>query len=54
MTEIPAGAPAANAGDKLESLLSLDALQIELGYGLVCLADTRKGGDRDAVSDRNR
>jgi flagellar biosynthesis protein FlhA len=33
------------AGEKLESLLSVDALQIELGYGLVNLADTRKGGD---------
>jgi flagellar biosynthesis protein FlhA len=31
--------------DKLETLLSLDALQIELGYGLVSLADQRKGGD---------
>jgi flagellar biosynthesis protein FlhA len=31
--------------DKLESLLNLDALQIELGYGLVAMADTRKGGD---------
>ena len=45
-----AGAPAAaksnlGTGDKLESLLGLDALQIELGYGLVGLADTRKGGD---------
>jgi flagellar biosynthesis protein FlhA len=45
------GAPAAGTGgdaktaDKLESLLALDALQIELGYGLVCLADKRKGGD---------
>jgi flagellar biosynthesis protein FlhA len=37
-------APAA-AGDKLETLLNLDALQIELGYGLVGLADARKGGD---------
>jgi flagellar biosynthesis protein FlhA len=37
-------APAA-ATDKLESLLSVDALQIELGYGLVGLADARKGGD---------
>ncbi len=36
---------APSVGEKLESLLSLDALQIELGYGLVCLADTRKGGD---------
>ena len=47
----PAGAPAArtsaaaSATDKLESLLSVDALQIELGFGLVALADTRKGGD---------
>jgi flagellar biosynthesis protein FlhA len=35
----------ANAKDKLESLLTLDTLQIELGYGLVGMADTRKGGD---------
>ncbi len=41
-----AAKPAAGAtGDKLESLLNLDALQIELGYGLVGLADVRKGGD---------
>ena len=33
------------AGDKLESLLNIDALQIELGYGLVGLADRSKGGD---------
>ncbi len=32
-------------GDKLETLLSVDALQIELGYGLVGLADRNKGGD---------
>ncbi len=31
--------------DKLEDLLSLDTLQIELGYGLLQLADVRKGGD---------
>ena len=36
---------AGNAADKLESLLALDVLQVELGYGLVSLADTRKGGD---------
>ncbi len=47
----PAGAPGATpatpggAGEKLETLLNLDTLQIELGYGLVSLADTRKGGD---------
>ena len=41
------GAPASGAspGDKLEGLLALDALQVELGYALVALADTRKGGD---------
>ena len=33
------------AGEKLESLLNVDSLQIELGYGLVSLADTRRGGD---------
>ena len=35
----------AKASDQLENLLTLDTLQIELGYGLVSLADTRKGGD---------
>jgi flagellar biosynthesis protein FlhA len=39
------GAGGAAATDKLESLLAVDVLQIELGYGLVSLADTRKGGD---------
>lgn len=34
-----------SAGEKIESLLSVDALQIELGYGLVNLADSRKNGD---------
>ena len=38
-------AGAAPAADKLETLLNVDALQIELGYGLVSLADARKGGD---------
>ena len=41
----PATAAEARTGDKIETLLTLDTLQIELGYGLVCLADTRKGGD---------
>jgi flagellar biosynthesis protein FlhA len=41
-----AAKPAAGlTGDKLETLLNVDALQIELGYGLVSLADARKGGD---------
>ncbi|KAF0171835.1 MAG: flagellar biosynthesis protein FlhA [Limisphaerales bacterium] len=42
------GAPATSGAapsDKMESLLTLDTLQIELGYGLVSLADARKGGD---------
>src|SRR5882724_6111099 len=38
-------APGSPAGDKLEALLNVDALQIELGYGLVSMADARKGGD---------
>ncbi len=41
--DVKAGAGA--AGEKLETLLNIDALQIELGYGLVGLADARKGGD---------
>jgi flagellar biosynthesis protein FlhA len=39
-----AAAPA-KAGEKLEELLRLDPLQIELGYGLVAMADKRRGGD---------
>lgn len=34
-----------SAAEKLEPLLNLDTFQIELGYGLVSLADARKGGD---------
>jgi flagellar biosynthesis protein FlhA len=41
----PGKTPAAAAGDKLEPLLNLDALQIELGFRLVGMADVRKGGD---------
>lgn len=41
----PAAAAAGSAGEKLEALLNVDALQIELGYGIVNLADARKGGD---------
>ncbi|MDH4372495.1 MAG: flagellar biosynthesis protein FlhA [Verrucomicrobiota bacterium] len=39
------GSAAAPVGDKLENLLGVDALLIELGFGLVSLADSRKGGD---------
>ncbi len=41
----PSKPAAAKESDKLESLLQLDTLQVELGYGLVSLADSRKGGD---------
>jgi flagellar biosynthesis protein FlhA len=41
----PGTPAAAAAAEKLETLLSVDSLQIELGYGLVCLADSKKGGD---------
>ncbi len=44
-TDAAAKTAASPAGDKLETLLNLDALQIELGYGLVSLADVKKGGD---------
>ncbi|HAV63126.1 MAG TPA: flagellar biosynthesis protein FlhA, partial [Verrucomicrobiales bacterium] len=39
------GAAGSAAGEKLETLLAVDTLQIELGYGLVSLADLKKGGD---------
>ena len=35
----------AKPADKLEGLLTLDTLQIELGYGLVQMADNKRGGD---------
>ena len=41
----PNGKTRRRHGDKLETLLSVDVLQIELGYSLVSLADARKGGD---------
>jgi flagellar biosynthesis protein FlhA len=40
-----ATAAEAKAADKIENLLTLDTLQIELGYGLVAMADSKKGGD---------
>ena len=40
-----AGAAPAAGSEKLENLLTIDPLQIELGFGLVSLADQRKGGD---------
>ncbi len=47
-TATTAGSPGPSkpgGAEKLETLLSLDTFQIELGYGLLGLADTRKGGD---------
>ena len=42
----PRRPPAEGKGlDKLEELLHLDPFQVELGYGLVALADKRQGGD---------
>src|SRR5277367_504190 len=38
-TDAATKAAAGPAGDKLETLLNMDVLQIELGYGLVSLAD---------------
>jgi flagellar biosynthesis protein FlhA len=40
-----ATAAEAKANDKLENLLKMDTLQIELGFGLIPLADKGKGGD---------
>ena len=37
--------PAPGSPEKMEDLLHLDTLQIELGYGLLSLADPKKGGD---------
>jgi flagellar biosynthesis protein FlhA len=42
---VPATAAEARANEPLDALLTLDTLQIELGYGLIPLADTAKGGD---------
>ncbi len=44
-TNAPGAAASANGTEKLETLLHVDALQVELGYALVSLADKRKGGD---------
>ncbi|HZR19038.1 MAG TPA: flagellar biosynthesis protein FlhA [Verrucomicrobiae bacterium] len=43
-TDAP-GVSEVKPSEKLESFLLVETLQIELGYGLVGLADTRKGGD---------
>ncbi|HVX85976.1 MAG TPA: flagellar biosynthesis protein FlhA [Phycisphaerae bacterium] len=40
-----AAATAAKKPDKIESLLTVDPMELEVGYGLVQLVDTTKGGD---------
>jgi len=41
----PGTAATTKEPEKLETLLNVDAMQIELGYGLVSMADMKKGGD---------
>ena len=43
--DTPAGSGMPGSPEKMEELLNLDTLQIELGYGLLALADPKKGGD---------
>ncbi len=43
--DAPAGSGTPGSPEKMEELLNLDTLQIELGYGLLALADPKKGGD---------
>jgi flagellar biosynthesis protein FlhA len=43
--EKAAAATAAKKSDKIESLLTVDPMELEVGYGLVQLVDTAKGGD---------
>jgi len=45
LEEEAAKAPPAQSLERTEDLLSIDPLKIELGYGLVSLADARSGGD---------
>jgi flagellar biosynthesis protein FlhA len=40
-----AAATAAKKPEKIESLLTVDPMELEVGYGLVQLVDTTKGGD---------
>ncbi len=41
----PPPAPVEKAPENLTDLLGVDPLEVELGYGLVCLADVKSGGD---------
>jgi flagellar biosynthesis protein FlhA len=41
----PPPPPAPRAPENIADLLSVDPLEIEIGYALVCLADAKQGGD---------
>ena len=41
----PPAAPAPRPPESMADLLVVDPLVVELGYGLVCLADVKQGGD---------
>lgn len=41
----PPPPPAPQAPENMAELLTVDPLEVELGYGLVCLADAKQGGD---------
>src|SRR5205814_899698 len=41
----PALPPAPRPPENMADLLVVDPLEVELGYGLVCLADPKQGGD---------
>jgi flagellar biosynthesis protein FlhA len=41
----PAAPPAPKPPENMADLLVIDPLEVELGYGLVCLADPKQGGD---------
>lgn len=47
--EKKAAAPARRPAERVEDALKLDALELEVGYSLIRLADKRKGGD---IEDR--
>src|SRR5206468_3133505 len=41
----PPPPPAPKAAENMADLLTVDPLEVELGYGLVSLADPKQGGD---------
>jgi flagellar biosynthesis protein FlhA len=44
-TPPPPPPPAAKPAENMAELLTIDPLEVELGYALVCLADPKQGGD---------